>query len=267
VSTPRVSVTMPAFKAEKTIREAVDSVLAQTMGDLELIIVDDGSPVRVEDVLSDVTDERVRIIRHEQNQGLGITRNTALGAVRAPLLAHLDSDDTWEPDFLEALLPCFEDPKVGLAYGNMLITGHPTESGPYVRDPERHPVDTFPALAERNPIPICTVVRTHALRGIGGYETGMWGAMDWMLVLELAAAGWRFAYVDRILAQYRWSTTNMSSDWDNVQHSNLLVLWRFTRRHPTIRGPHAGIAKLALREVYSRVPLLRDARRRRIGQR
>jgi glycosyltransferase involved in cell wall biosynthesis len=256
---PRVSITMPAYGAEATIREAVESALAQTVSDFELIIVDDGSPVPVADVLDDMRDERVRIVRHERNRGLGAARNTALREVRAPLLTHLDADDLIEAGYLEALLPCFDDPAVGLAYPNVLVSGH-GEDGPYIRDPERHPVDTFPELALRNPIPVMTVVRTSAVRAVGGYEEGMWGAMDWMLYLELATAGWRFAYVDRMLAHYRWSDTSMSNDWDRVQHANLQVMWRFMLRHPTIRGPHRRVLKLALRELYLLAPGVRAAR-------
>jgi hypothetical protein len=130
----------------------------------------------------------------------------------------------------------------------------------YIPDPERHPVDRVRDLARRNPIPNFTVVRTEALRAVGGYAD-VWGSMDWALYLDLAAAGWRFAYVDRVLARYRWDAGgNMSRQWDALQRANLQVLWRFVRRHPTMRGPHRPLARLALREAYLRVPGLRRAR-------
>jgi glycosyltransferase involved in cell wall biosynthesis len=249
---PRATILMPAYNAEATLREAVDSALAQTVEDLELVIVDDGSRVPVADVLADVADERVRIIRHDRNRGLGPTRNTSLRAARAPLVCHLDADDRYEQDYLECLLPCFDDPAVGLAYPNARVFG--TEDRVYIRDPSVHPVDHFPALARSNPIPNFSMCRRVAVERVGGYAEFTWGAMDWYLYLRLAGHGWRFAYVDRILAHYRWTDASMSQDWDKVQRSNLHVLWRFMLHHPLTPGPHPRIVKLAAREVGKRMP-------------
>lgn len=261
---PRVSVTTPAFDADATIRETVASVLSQTMGDLELIVVDDGSRVPVAEALGDVGDPRLRVVRIEHT-GLAGARNAALAAARAPLVAHVDADDLVEPEFLAELTARLEDPAVGLAYCNVLWSGAPGGDRPYVRDRSRHPAGDLRALLRANPIPNFVVMRTAAVRAVGGYEPGLWGAMDWMLYLELAAAGWRFAYVDRILGEYRWSASNLSHDWDKVQRANLQVLWRFARRHPRAPIPWGRIAALAGREAYVRVPGLARARRRLRG--
>ena len=250
--TPRATITMPAYNAEETLREAVDSALAQTVEDFELVIVDDGSRIPVAEVLADLGDDRVRIVRHDPNRGLGPARNSALRAARAPLICHLDADDRYEPEYLEGLLPCFEDPAIGLAYPNAHVFG--INEHPYIRDPAGHPVDHFPALARSNPIPNFAMVRRVAVERIGGYAEFTWGAMDWYLYLRVAGAGWKFAYVDRILAHYRWTGASMSQDWDKVQLSNLHVLWHFMKHHPLTPGPHPQVAKLALREAVKRVP-------------
>lgn len=262
--TPRATIVMPAYNAEATLREAVDSALAQTVCDFELVIVDDGSRIPVAEVLADVGDERVRIVRHDRNQGLGRTRNSTLRAARAPLICHLDADDRYEPEYLEALLPCFEDPAIGLAYPNAQVFG--INEHPYISDPSQHPADRFPALARSNPIPNFSMARRAAVEAVGGYAEFTWGAMDWYLYLRLAGAGWRFAYVDRILAHYRWTGGSMSQDWDKVQGSNLHVLWRFMLHHPLTPGPHGQVARLALLEGGKRVPgarRLKDALARR----
>ncbi|HEX8205541.1 MAG TPA: glycosyltransferase family 2 protein [Solirubrobacteraceae bacterium] len=262
--TPRATITMPAYNAEATLRDAVDSALAQTVEDFELVVVDDGSRVRVEEVLADIRDERLRIVRHERNRGLGPTRNTALRSARAPLLCHLDADDRYEPEYLEALLPCFEDPEVGLAYPNAHVFG--INEHPYIRDASLHPA-RLPGLARQNTIPNFSMVRREALESIGGYAEFTWGAMDWYLYLRVAGAGWRFAYVDRILAHYRWTGESMSQDWDKVQRSNLAVLWRFMLHHPLKRGPHRLVAKLALREAGTRIPGARRLKDAAVGRR
>ena len=112
----KTTVTIPAYNAEATLREAVESALGQTAGDLEVLVVDDGSRVPVADVLAEVSDERLRVVRFEHNRGLSAARNHALAEVRTPLLSQLDADDLWEPGYLEAVLPRFDDPDVGLVY-------------------------------------------------------------------------------------------------------------------------------------------------------
>jgi len=257
---PAVSVMMPAFRAEAHIKAAVASVLAQTLVNWELIIVDDGSPVPVAQTLGDLGDARIRIVSHPSNRGLPAARNTALAAARAPLIAHLDADDEWAPEYLEAMTACFDDPRVGLAYPNIETFGLVGSEGPYITDPERHPVDRVRDLARANPIPVITTVRTEAVRAVGGYATFLWGAVDYYLYLNLAAAGWRFAYVDRVLGRYRWTPEAMSSDWERVQRDNLRLLWSFTRRHPLVAGPRRRTAWLALRTVAVAVPGVRRAR-------
>lgn len=252
MTTPAVSITMPAYNAEATIGEAVASVLAQTRSDWELVIVDDGSRTPVREVLAGIDDRRVRVVEHEANRGLGRTRNTALRASTAPLIAHLDADDRYDPEYLEALIPQLDDPAIGLAYCNAHVFG--IHEHLYIEDPSRHPYDRFPALALGNEIPNFALVRKSAIERVGGYAEFTWGAMDWYLYLRLAGAGWRFAYVDRPLAHYRWTGQSMSQDWEKVQDSNLHVLTRFMLHHPLRRGSHRRALKLALAQGGKRIP-------------
>lgn len=254
MSAATVTVTMPAYDAEATLAEAVASVLAQTREDWELLIVDDGSNLPAAQALADagLEDPRIRTVRHDVNRGLGEARTTALAHTRTPLLAHLDSDDRYEPRYLERLIPALDDPQVALAYPNVRIFGDTDEL--YITDPSLHPADRFPALALSNPIPNFTVVRRACIEQVGGYARFTWGAMDWYLYLRLAGAGWKFAYVDEVLAHYRWSDLSMSKDWDRVQRSNLAVLTHFMLHHPFVRGPHRRAARLAAREAARRVP-------------
>ena len=167
---PRTSVIMPAYNAHATIGASVDSALAQTVGDLEVIVVDDGSDPPIAEALSGVDDPRLRILRHPRNRNAPAARNTALAAARSPLISHLDSDDLWEPEYLEAVLPCFDDPAVGLAYTNATLIGHPGGNDTYIVDASVHPMDSFPKLAEQNPIPSTTAtMRADAVRAVGGY--------------------------------------------------------------------------------------------------
>ena len=97
---PKVSVVIPVHNRERMIRDAVASVLGQTMTDLELIVVDDGSTDGTAQAVESFGDPRVRLIRHEHNRGTPAARNSGLEAARGEYIAWLDSDDVARPDRL-----------------------------------------------------------------------------------------------------------------------------------------------------------------------
>ena len=260
--TPRTSVLMPAYRNEETLRASVESALAQTIGDLELIVVDDASPIPCAEVLGEVRDPRLRIIRHARNRNTAAARNTALRAARAPLVSQLDADDTWEPDYLESVLPCFDDPSVGLAYTNCFIEGHPDGLDDYIGDPAPHPLDTFPKFADACPVPALTAtMRRDAVLNAGGYAEWVWGASDYHLYAKLVAAGWRFAYVHRRLARYRWPVAGKSKSADERRVGRgLLMMWLgFVARHPRVPGPRRQVRVRLRRELR---PLAAEVGRR-----
>lgn len=237
--TPRASVMMPAYAAEATLRESVESVLAQTVEQVEVIVADDASPLPVAEVLADVRDPRLRIVRRSRNGGSAQARNSALRRARAPVVCQLDADDLWEPDYLAAVLPEFDDPAVGLVYANATILGHPTAHDDYIGDASIHPRYHFPELLEANPIPSPTpAMRASAVRGVGGYAGWLKSVEDWNLYLRLAAAGWRFAYVDRRLARYRWPepTRGKSYDAGRIERAAIAALLDLALRHPRTPG-------------------------------
>jgi hypothetical protein len=97
---PRVSVIIIAFNREAMIGDAIASILAQTMPDFELIVVDDGSTDRTVKVVEAIRDPRLRLIVHEKNQGIPAARNSGLEAAAGRYVAWLDSDDLARPDRL-----------------------------------------------------------------------------------------------------------------------------------------------------------------------
>jgi glycosyltransferase involved in cell wall biosynthesis len=250
---PLTTVVMPAYNAEDTIRESVTSALAQTEPRLELVVVDDGSQTPVAEVLADTKDPRLRVIRHPRNRGPSAARNTALAAARTPFVSQLDADDLWEPEYLESVVPRFEDPRIGLVYTNATILGHPTGHDTYIFDPAPHPIDRFPKLAEKNPVPALTAtMRTDAVAAVGGYARWLWLAQDYHLYLKLAAAGWRFDYVDRKLARFRWPEEGRgrSYDWRRHERYELRMWIAFALRHPLTPGPRRQVRTRVRREFH-----------------
>jgi glycosyltransferase involved in cell wall biosynthesis len=256
---------MPAHNAAATVRVAVESALAQTIRELEVIVVDDGSDEPLSDLLNDIRDTRLRLLRHSRRQGVSAARNTALAAARAPIVSPLDADDRWEPDYLEAVLPEFDDPAVGLVYADAHVVGGPAGREGWIVDPARHPIDSFPELAGRNLISPPTVsMRTGAVREAGGYATWLYGGSDYYLYLTLARAGWRFAYVDRRLATYRWQKPG-SVSYPNARRARAdLKLWAaFALRHPLTPGVKKRLAWHLFRTAVYHTPMERLVAARR----
>lgn len=97
---PRVAVLMAVYNEESFLAEAIDSVLAQTFGDFELVIVDDGSTDRSREIAASYRDPRIRLIVNETNQGLPRALNRGLSAIRSEYVARLDGNDVSFPERL-----------------------------------------------------------------------------------------------------------------------------------------------------------------------
>lgn len=92
---------MPAYNSEKYIAESINSVLEQTYQNWELIIVDDCSTDKTEEIVKSFDDNRIRFFRNDINSGADVTRNKAISESNGRWLAFLDSDDLWKPEKLE----------------------------------------------------------------------------------------------------------------------------------------------------------------------
>jgi glycosyltransferase involved in cell wall biosynthesis len=110
------SVIIPVYKVERYIAATVQSVLAQTYHDFEVIIVDDGSPDRSIQICQEFTDKRIKIIR-QPNRGVCAARNTGINHAQGEYLAFIDGDDLWLPEKLEKHIEHLENsPNVGLSF-------------------------------------------------------------------------------------------------------------------------------------------------------
>lgn len=115
---PYVSVIMAAFNAEKTVVQSAESVLAQSFGDLQLIIVDDCSTDNTSELVRALAaaDDRITVIRNEENKGIIYSRNRAVEAAEADWIAICDSDDLWTEDKLEKQLARQRETDASLIY-------------------------------------------------------------------------------------------------------------------------------------------------------
>lgn len=119
---PRFSVIIPLYNKAPYVRKTVESVIVQTYVDWELIIVDDCSTDGGGDVVANITDSRIRLIRLEKNGGVGAARNRGVSESTSPFICFLDADDWWEPTFLEEMARLIaEFPDAGIYGTNYTI--------------------------------------------------------------------------------------------------------------------------------------------------
>lgn len=100
---PLVSVVIPLYNKEPHIKRAIDSILAQKIQDFEIIVIDDGSTDKSADIVKSFTDPRIRLIQQE-NAGVSAARNRGVQEAKTDMIAFLDADDEWKPEFLETIL-------------------------------------------------------------------------------------------------------------------------------------------------------------------
>ena len=98
---PKISVIMPAYNAEKYIKEAIDSILAQTFSDFEFIILDDGSTDGTAEIVRSYSDKRIRFVQNEHNLGIANTLNRGLDLAQGEYIARMDADDISLPERFE----------------------------------------------------------------------------------------------------------------------------------------------------------------------
>lgn len=100
---PLISVIIPMYNKKLYIKRAIKSVLDQTISDFEIIVINDGSTDHGEDIVANIHDSRIQLINQE-NKGVSAARNKGINEAKADLIAFLDADDEWFPDFLKTIL-------------------------------------------------------------------------------------------------------------------------------------------------------------------
>ena len=209
---PRVSVLLPTRNRTAALDRAVASVRGQTLGEWELVIVDDASdddtPARLAAHAS--ADPRIHVFRHDARRGGAAARNTALGHARAPWIAFLDDDAEWRPEKLERQIARAREAPDALVYGPVLAVEE-DGSGTLLGGPlgENAPVSD---LVRGNRIDTSAVLVAAApLRAVGGFDPELPRLQDWDLFIRLVPSV-RLLYIDEVLVRtfrvgHRISTT------------------------------------------------------------
>ena len=195
------------------VQRAVQSVLDQTYGDLEIIVVDDGSDDGTIDALQAIDDPRL-IVLAQPHRGIGASRNAAIALARGEFLAHLDADDLWPEHRLEHMLAVLDERQdLDACFG----------SGVEFRDhdaPERVQVVTTPQPVR---MPTTALIRTRAHRRVGPFGSRPYGdQLDW--AMRALQSGLAYAQIDDVVLRRRVHATNNSHKYPFIKEKGRIAL-------------------------------------------
>jgi glycosyltransferase involved in cell wall biosynthesis len=226
-------VIIPAYRASRDIPDALASVFTQTFTDFEVIVVDDGSPDAA--ALAAAVEryrERIHFIVQE-NRGAGAARNAGIRASRGRLIAFLDADDRWTPQFLERQVAFLRaQRRCALVYCDALLNGDTPLAGRRFMEgaPSDGEVTLLSLIQQRCNIVLSTVVvRRRPLVAAGLFDETLRRGQDFELWLRMAWRGAAMAYQRDVLAERRVHADGLSSDGIGMVERALNVLDRFGR--------------------------------------
>lgn len=213
---PRVSIITPAYNSAHFIGDALRSAFAQTFPDFEVIVVNDGSQdtQELESVLESFSDDRLVYIKQE-NRGLAGARNAAIRKARAPLIALLDADDMFEPNYLEIQVAEIDrDPTITVLYPNATLFGNVPEAGMTFMDicPSSGEVTVESLIRQDCTVMICSTIRRDAIIQAGMFDESLRSSEDFDLWLRVLKNGGRIAYHRKSLARYRRRPDSLSAN-------------------------------------------------------
>lgn len=250
---PKVSIITPAYNSEFYIKDAIHSVLSQTYSDFELIVVDDGSTDKTQEIVNSYVTQYPQKIKYiyQANAGPSKARNTAIEHSQGEYIALLDADDIWAKERLERQVKIFEtNPKIALVHAN--ITGI-SSSGKIIKSFKRNQQYLSGCIFEhlflrKADIASSTVLlRKDCLKETGLFDEHLsrLGSEDRDLWLRIAQK-FPIQYIDFELAYYRIREGSMSQDYAKMLKGRLYIVDKYTPE----KGPRNSLRRAALAKIY-----------------
>jgi glycosyltransferase involved in cell wall biosynthesis len=245
-----VSAVITTYNYARFLPDALDSVLAQSHADLEIVVVDDGSTDSTAAVVADYAERGVRYL-HRPHGGAGKARNTGLEATTAPLVAFLDADDAWLPDRVAAGIAHLErHPELALVAAHAFACDEqlrPTAVVPAATRPTGHMLEQL--LVDNVVLnPSSVLIKRDALAAAGGFSEIRFGE-DWETWIEIAKR-YPIGFIDRPLALVRRhgasSSPQRMSVWLDVNRSIVerhIGAFEPAWKRPLIRRRAASMAR------------------------
>jgi glycosyltransferase involved in cell wall biosynthesis len=268
---PRVSVIVPAYNAASTIEPALASVLAQKYDDWEIVVADDGSTDDTQ-ARAQRASPRVRVVGSPENVGLPAARNLAIAHAQGELLALLDADDLWLPDYLESQVGAYDAAQrrwgdVGVVACDAYLqdeTGRRLEGTYRTHAPFPHRF-TMEALLNANVIFVGALTPRHVVESAGGFDPRTFGCSDHDLWIRIVEQGWRVVDNPHVLAVYRVLSGSVSARRGDMATTTrttfqlALERGRLTPRQRRIARRQVRVAG-AVERLERALPVLRQRR-------
>ena len=257
-SAPIVSVVMPVFNGQRFLSEAVHSILEQTLSDLELIVVDDGSSDQTPAMLAEYErrDQRVRIHRHPQNRGISATRNTGCQMARGRFIAVMDADDVSLPHRLATQVAFLEAHPDVAAVGAWVQRFD--ETGKRARffgpnHPQQPALVAWSMLFFNSVAHSTLMFRREAVNLESVYDCDYPVAEDYNLLMELSQKA-RVANIAEVLVLYRTWSGSISRNSRLQEHANRVVQSSLARMGVTISREQAASLQGLSRDSFPEAP-------------
>jgi GT2 family glycosyltransferase len=243
MAAPIVSVIIPFYRA-RYLSEALESVRAQTLTDYEIVVVDDGSPDRADVDGWLLDDTHIRHLRQE-NQGPAAARNTALRVSRGEFVAFLDSDDTWEPTYLEEQIAGLSRGQgLDVIYCGALMMGQSEAERQALTEstPSRALATCTSMLREEYTVFLSGVVaRRELIVAAGLFDERFVHGEDFDLWVRMLKQGARMGFQTRVLLNRRLHSDSLSSDSLTHSEKALLVMEKFRTRVDLTSAERAAV--------------------------
>jgi len=222
-----VSIIIPVYNGEKTIRETIQSVLSQSFRNIEIIVINDGSTDSTVEIVKSILDSRLQIFSYP-NAGLAASRNRGIKYCKGQFISFIDADDLWTVDKLACQYQALQTHKnAALAYS---WTDYIDANGKFLKAGRRITAmgDAYSKLVlwnflENGSNPL---IRADVLNEVGGFDESLAAAEDWDMWLRLSAAGGEFVCVERVQILYRVSANSMSNNLKRQEAASLKVIER-----------------------------------------
>lgn len=236
----KVSVVITCYKYAHFLTNAMDSVLGQTYRDLEVLMVNDGSPDNTDEVMQRyASDPRVIYIKQE-NAGQAIAKNNGIRRASGDFVAFLDADDSWALDKLEKQMALFAEPQVGVVYCDVKYMDE--NGAPMARANEGLHAPRRGWIAEHlfrdNLVPFCAaVVRRECFEKVGVMDTSFKMGIDWDLWLRMSVH-YQFDFVAEPLLNYRVGHSGqMSKNYAQRELDTMRIMRKFIAENPGLLRP------------------------------
>lgn len=216
---PNISIIMPAFNAEKTIIEAIDSILIQTYIDFELIIINDGSYDETEKIILSYNNNKIKYLSNSTNKGLVYTLNKGISHAKGKYIVRMDSDDIMYPDRLKVQFEFMESNPQIVASGSF-VTTFGTQK--YIQKLPVTDLDIRCSLFYGSPIahPSSIIRKKTLLQFKIEYKEEYIHAEDYKLWYDLSKVG-KLHNINKCLLKYRLSSSQISTKHINIQNTTV----------------------------------------------